>query len=59
MIMTNEELAAIVAQIRLDLYSAGSRFLGVVDANAIISNVDNDCRKGWFWRSRLTLNTSL
>jgi hypothetical protein len=34
------------------------RLLGVVDANAILSSVDNDCRKGPHWRSRLLRMTS-
>ena len=53
MIMTNEEFAVLVAGLRLDPYSVDSRFLGVVDTNAILSSADSDCRKGAFCRSRL------
>jgi hypothetical protein len=39
---------------RLDPYSLSSRrFLGVADANAVLSCVGNDCRKGPGWRSGL------
>ena len=52
--MTDEQLRAIAASVRLDPYSWGSpRFVGVVDANAILSSVGNDCRKGTYWRSGL------
>jgi hypothetical protein len=52
--MTDEQLRVIVAGVRLDPYSWGSpRFVGVVDANAILSSVGNDCRKGTYWRSGL------
>ena len=44
---------------RLDPYcSLNPQFLGVVDANAILSSVDNECRKGPYWRSRLPRMTS-
>jgi hypothetical protein len=52
-IMDYEQVTGILVSMRLDLYcSLTPRFLGVVDANAILSSVDNDCRKGPHWRSR-------
>jgi hypothetical protein len=52
--MADEEFRALVVSMRLDPYSwGGPRFLGVVDANAILSSVGNDCRKGPYWRSGL------
>lgn len=33
-------------QLRPDPYSSLSRSIGIVDANAILSSVDNDCRYG-------------
>lgn len=52
--MSDEQFRALVARVPLDPYSwAGPRFLGVVDANAILSSVGNDCRKGSWWRSGL------
>jgi hypothetical protein len=52
--MEYQQVAETVASMRLDPYcSLAPRFLGVVDANAILSSVDNDCRKGPHWRSRL------
>lgn len=51
--MTDEDLT-LRRPTRLDPYCAERlRFLGVVDANAILSSVDNDCRKGNGWQSRL------
>ena len=51
--MTNDELAA-ARLTRLDPYcSLTPRFLGVTDTNALLSSVDNDCRKGAYWRSRM------
>jgi predicted nucleic acid-binding protein len=53
-IMTEEQLRAFMTYMSLDPYCAGGRrFLGVVDANALLSSVGNDCRKGARWRSRL------
>jgi predicted nucleic acid-binding protein len=58
-IMDYEQVTGILASIRLDPYcSLTPRLLGVVDANAILSSVDNDCRKGPHWRSRLLRMTS-
>ncbi len=58
-IMDYEQVTGILASMRLDPYcSLTPRFLGVVDANAILSSVDNDCRKGPHWRSRLLRMTS-
>ena len=52
--MEYQQVTDLVASMRLDPYcSLAPRFLGVVDANAILSSVDNDCRKGPHWRSRL------
>jgi hypothetical protein len=52
--MEYQQVTETVASMRLDPYcSLAPRFLGVVDANAILSSVDNDCRKGPHWRSRL------
>src|ERR1700691_1810276 len=52
--MEYQQVTEMVASMRLDPYcSVAPRFLGVVDANAILSSVDNDCRKGPHWRSRL------
>jgi hypothetical protein len=57
--MDYEQVTGILANMRLDPYcSLSPRFLGVVDANAILSSVDNDCRKGPNWRSRLLRMTS-
>ncbi|SRR5271166_287073 len=57
--MDYEQVTEILASMRLDPYcSLTPRFLGVVDANAILSSVDNDCRKGPYWRSRLLRMTS-
>jgi hypothetical protein len=54
-----EQVTEMVASRHLDPYcSLAPRFLGVVDANAILSSVDNDCRKGPGWRSRLLRMTS-
>ena len=58
-IMDYEQVTEVLASMRLDPYcSLTPRFLGVVDANAILSSVDNDCRKGPYWRSRLLRMTS-
>lgn len=52
--VSDEQVTEILASMRLDPYcSLNPRFLGVVDANAILSSVANDCRKGPYWRSRL------
>ena len=52
--MEYQQVTDLVASMRLDPYcSLAPRFLGVVDANAILSSVDNDCRKGPHWLSRL------
>ena len=52
--MTDEQVRALMAYTRLDPYcSGGRRFVGVVDANALLSCVGNDCRKGTYWRSGL------
>jgi len=52
--MTDERLRALMVSTRLDPYcSGGRRFVGVVDANALLSCVGNDCRKGTYWRSGL------
>lgn len=57
--MEYEQVTGVIADMRLDPYcSLTPRFLGVVDANAILSSVDNDCRKGPHWRSRLLRMTS-
>jgi hypothetical protein len=49
-----QQVIEMVASVQLDPYcSLAPRFLGVVDANAILSSVDNDRRKGPHWRSRL------
>jgi len=53
-IVDDEQLRALVASMRLDPYCAGDhRFVGVVDANAVLSCVGNDCRKGTGWQSGL------
>ena len=58
-IVDYEQVTGTLAGMRLDPYcSLTPRFLGVVDANAILSSVDNDCRKGLHWRSRLLRMTS-
>lgn len=45
--MEYQQVTELVASMRLDPYcSLTPRFLVVVDANAILSSVDNDCRKG-------------
>jgi hypothetical protein len=45
--MEYEQVTDILASMRRDPYcSPTPRFLGVVDANAILGSVDNDCRKG-------------
>lgn len=47
-----EQFMAVARQLRLDPYcSQVPRFLGLPDANALLSSIDNDCRNGW--RSRL------
>jgi len=52
--MTEEQLRTLMTYMSLDPYCAGGRrFLGAVDANALLSSVGNDCRKGMYWRSRL------
>lgn len=49
-----EQTTGISASQRLDPYcSLAPRFLGVVDANAILSSVANDCQQGPGWKSRL------
>lgn len=54
-----EQASEVSASMRLDPYcSLPSRFLGVVDANAILSSVANDCQKGPSWKSRLVRMTS-
>jgi hypothetical protein len=51
-----EQLMALASSTRLDPYcSYRPQFLGLPDANALLSSVDNDCRKGY--RSRLLLMT--
>jgi hypothetical protein len=46
-IVDDEQLRMLVASMRLDPYCSGNhRFVGVVDANALLSCVGNDCRKG-------------
>ena len=52
-IMTQgEQFMAVARYTRLDPYcSFTPRFLGVVDTDALLSSIDNDCRNGW--RSRL------
>jgi len=50
----DEQLRILVASMRLDPYcSVNHRFVGVVDANALLSCVGNDCRKGAYWQSDL------
>jgi hypothetical protein len=52
--VSDEQIRAYVASTRLDPYCPGGRrFLGVADANAVLSCVGNDCRKGAHWRSGL------
>ena len=52
--VSDEQVWVYPASARLDPYSSGSRrFLGVADANAVLSCVGNDCRKGPLWRSGL------
>jgi hypothetical protein len=52
--MEYQHVTETVASMRLDPYcSLAPRFHGVVDPNAILGSVDNDCRKGPHWRSRL------
>jgi len=49
-----QQLRALVASMRLDPYCSGNhQFVGVVDANALLSCVGNDCRKGPGWQSDL------
>jgi hypothetical protein len=46
-VVDNEQLRAVVASMRLDPYCSGHhRFVGVADANTLLSCVGNDCRKG-------------
>jgi hypothetical protein len=53
-IMDDEQLRMLVASMRLDPYCSGNhRFVGVVDANALLSCVGNDCRKGDYRQSNL------
>ncbi len=50
---------ALLAGTQLDPYAQGARqFLGVADANALLSCVGNDCRKGPQWRSGLLRMTA-
>ena len=51
-VIASEHLVAAARSLRLDPYcSLRPRFLGLPDANAVLSSVDNDCRNGR--RSRL------
>lgn len=51
-VMTEVQFTEIARQALLDPYcSFTPRFLGVVDTDALLSSIDNDCRNGW--RSRL------
>ena len=55
--MEDDRVAGGVQGTDLDPYSAlGPRLVGVVDANAVLSSVENDCRKGF--RSRLLRMTA-
>ncbi|HEX3955939.1 MAG TPA: hypothetical protein VHZ03_04820 [Trebonia sp.] len=56
--MEYEQVTGILAGMRLDPCLLAPRFLGLIDANAILSSVDNDGRKGPHWRSRLLRMTS-
>lgn len=60
LVTVSESLAVAVPPLtRLDPYTAGSRrFLGVADANALLSCVGNDCRKGHARRSGLLQMTA-
>lgn len=50
----DEELKPWVPRAPIDPYcDRFPHFLGVADANAILSSIDNDCRRGDGWRSRL------
>jgi hypothetical protein len=50
--MVNEQVTVGAQRLRLDPYcSVAPRLVGITDANALLSSVDNDCRKGF--RSRL------
>jgi hypothetical protein len=58
-VVDDEQLRALVASMRLDPYCSGNhRFVGVVDANALLSCVGNDCRKGTGWQSNLLRMTN-
>ena len=51
-VIESEQPVAAARSLRLGPYcSLRPRFLGLPDANAVLSSVDNDCRNGW--RSRL------
>lgn len=51
-IMTDEQLRVWVARMHLDPYCSSSHeFLGVVDANSLLSCVGYDCRQGRYGRS--------
>jgi len=52
-IVDSEPLRVAVASMRLDPYCLGHRFVGVADANTVLSCVGNDCRKGTHWQSGL------
>jgi hypothetical protein len=55
--MTDDRVAGGVQGTDLDPYSAlGPRLVGVVDSNAVLSSVENDCRNGY--RSRLLRMTA-
>jgi hypothetical protein len=52
--MADEQLRPLAVRTALDPYcSLRPKFLGIVDANAVMSSVDNDCRRGDLWQSRL------
>ena len=54
LIVDEEQFRVLAASMRLDPYCSGNRrFVGVVDANALLSCVGNDCRKGVHWQSDL------
>lgn len=58
-IVDDKQLGMLVASMRLDPYCSGShRFVGVADANALLSCVGNDCRKGTGWQSDLLRATN-
>lgn len=45
--MDSTRLPTTSSYVRLDPYSAGPGFAGIVDADALLASVDNQCKTGW------------